>query len=440
MDKQNTDNKVELTHKSQIILIIMCWAVYTIAYIGRYTYTSNVGPITKFYGVDKDEFGLATTFFFFAYGAGQILNGIFCRRYNMRYMISGALVVSGLINGAVFFGLPFVYIKYVWLINGLCQSVFWASLVRILSCYLDGKHIKTAMLVMSTCVTIGTLLIYGISALFALFDGFKYTFLLAFVTLTGMFVIWLLYYPFITKNARLENIPARANNEDVSATSSDEITNKEKTGNRAVIFSGIFMIIALFAIYAVVSSFAKDGLTTWVPLILNDKYDMPDSLSIILTLVLPIFGLCGATLAIFLNKYIKNNSDMQGVFFTLSAVTVLGIVFLFKTDLWYLVLILLGLVSLFMNGVNNVITNIFPLSVGKKHNAGLIAGVLNGACYVGSALSQYIIPLIEKSGGWDTVMNVFLYAFVAISVFSFLLFLIRQIKNRKVQGNFEKRV
>lgn len=436
MDKQNTGNKIELTHKSQIILIIMCWAVYTIAYIGRYTYTANGVPIMKYYSANKEEFGLATTFFFFAYGAGQIINGIFCRRYNMRFMVAGALVVSGVINGAVFFGLPFSYVKYVWLVNGFCQSVFWSSLIRILSCYLDGKHMKTAMLIMSTCVTIGTLVIYGISALFALFDGFKYTFLLASVLLTVMFGVWLIYYPFVTKNAKLENLPTRSEEEKPEETVLENVSDKKTKGTNAVY--GFLFILVLFGIYAIISSYVKDGLTTWVPDILNKKYDLSDSLSIILTLVLPIFGLCGATIAIFMNKYIKDFSDMQGFFFALSAVAMLGIVLLFDSGLWYLVLMLLGLVSLFMNGVNTIINNIFPLSVGKRHNAGMLAGVLNGACYVGSALSQYIIPLIEKAGGWGTVMNIFLYAFVGITALSFILFAIRRIKERKVNALSDK--
>ena len=180
MQQQTTDRRVELSNKTQFILIFLCWAVYTVAYIGRYSYTANGVPIMKYFSVNKDEFALATTFFFFAYGVGQILNGIFCRRYPMKYMISGALLLAALINGLVFFGLPFKFIKYLWLVNGLCQSVFWASLLRILSCYLDEKHMNKAVIIMSTPVTLGTLLVYGLSALFALFDGFKLAFLIAF--------------------------------------------------------------------------------------------------------------------------------------------------------------------------------------------------------------------------------------------------------------------
>ncbi len=428
MQNQNTDAKIELTHKAQYILIFLCWAVYTVAYFGRYSYTANGVPIMKYFSVNKDEFALATTFFFFAYGAGQILNGILCRRYNMKCMIAGALVISSLINGLVFFGLPFTFIKYTWLINGLCQSVFWSSLLRILSCYLDEKHMNKAVIIMSTPVTFGTLLVYGLSALFALFDGFKLAFLLAFLLMGIVGIIWFIYFPIITKKARLENMPV-LNNAGEDAPS--EHVKKERSKLNSFFRTGIFYMLILFCVYAIVSNYVKDGLTTWVPQILNEQYMLDDSLSIILTLVLPILGLCGAIFAVFVNKFVKNHSDLLGVFFALSAVTVLGIQLLFKTELWFLVLLLFGLVSLFMNGANNIITNMFPLHVGKKYNSGLIAGLLNGACYVGSTLSQYLIAIIAIAGDWSAVINVFFYLCVGITVFSLIVLVVRMFLSKK---------
>ncbi len=421
MEQQTADSKVTLSSKTQFLLIFLCWAVYTVAYVGRYSYTANGVPIMKYFSVNKDEFALATTFFFFAYGAGQILNGIFCRRYPMKWMIAGSLLLSAVINGLVFFGLPFQFIKYIWLVNGLCQSVFWASLLRILSCYLDEKHMNKAVIIMSTPVTLGTLLVYGMSALFALFDGFKLTFLIAFVAMSAIGVLWFFYYPVLTKRAKLENLPTMSA---VTEETSPETVKKERAKN-SFFRSGILYMLLLFCVYAIVSNYVKDGLTTWVPQILSEQYQLDDSLSIILTLVLPILGLCGAIFAVFVNKFVKNHSDLLGVFFGLSAITILGIQLLFKTELWYLVLLLFGLVSLFMNGANNIITNMFPLHVGKKYNSGLIAGLLNGACYVGSTLSQYLIALIAIAGDWSAVISVFFYLSVGITAFSVVMLLIR---------------
>jgi OPA family glycerol-3-phosphate transporter-like MFS transporter len=272
--------------------------------------------------------------------------------------------------------------------------------------------------------------VYGLSSLFALFDGFKLAFLLAFVAMGAVAVLWFFCFPAITKRARLENLPpVLSAGEDVSF----EDAEKQNAKRSSFVRSGILYMLLLFCVYAIVTNYVKDGLNTWIPQILNEQYQLDDSLSIILTLVLPVLGLCGAIVAVFINKFIKNHSDLLGVFFALSAITVLGIQLLFKTNLWYLALLLFGLVSLFMNGANNIITNMFPLYVGKKYNSGMIAGLLNGACYVGSTLSQYLIALIAIAGDWSAVINVFFYLCVGITAFSALMFLIRILFAKKAK-------
>ncbi len=366
----------KISSKKQISLIILCWAIYTFAYLGRYSYTSNGVPIKRFYGVGSDEFSLATTFFFFAYGACQIISGLLCGKYNMRIILPCTLIVSSAINLSVYLGLPFYLIKYVWLINGICQAVLWPSLLRIISCYCEERYMKFAVIAMSTTVAIGTFISYGTSAIFALFDGFKYSFLLAAICMTAIGVATFILYGILTEKARLENAvrPQEETDEDQQKPRGDK--------------KGLVLIFIVFGIYAVGINFIKDGLTTWVPHILSERYSVSDSLSMILTLVLPVFGILGALCAVALNKAIKDHSDLTGVFFVLSAACVLGIIMLFRTESWYFILVFFGLVNMLMHGANNAVTSMLPLSVGKKYNAGLVGGVLNGLCYVGSTLSQ----------------------------------------------------
>ena len=426
-----------VSKKKQILLIVLCWAVYTIAYIGRYSYTSNVVPILKFYGVSKEEFSLATTFFFFTYGAGQIINGILCRRYNMRYMIFGALILSSVINFSVFLNIPFYLIKFLWIINGVCQSVLWASLLRILSCYLDDKNMNLAVLFMSTTVSLGTFMSYGSSALFALFDGFKYAFLLAAVVMTAVAVVWVAFYGTLTENQRLENAKTSLKDTNDGGKVSEEKEYDpdaiKKNANKNGLLRGMIMLIVLFGGYAIAINFIKDGLTTWLPQILSEKYELPDSLSIILTLVLPVFAVFGAVAAVFVNKIIRNYSDINGVFFAISGACMLGIGALLKTELWYIALALFGIVNMLMHGANNVVTSMLPLAIGKKYNAGLVGGVLNGSCYIGSTLSTYLMALIATESGWNAVIDLLFIVCVVLVAFAFLMFVVRKI--RRGDGN-----
>ena len=94
---------------------------------------------------------------------------------------------------------------------------------------------------------------------------------------------------------------------------------------------------------------------------------------------------------------------------------------MFKTELWLVILAFFGVVNMFMHSANNVVTSMLPLSVGKRYNAGLVAGVLNGTCYVGSTLSQYGIAAIAIKTDWNVVMIVlmvmcFISAFISVIV------------------------
>ena len=88
-----------------------------------------------------------------------------------------------------------------------------------------------------------------------------------------------------------------------------------------------------------------------------------------------------------------------------------------------------------MAGVNNIITSMMPLYWKEKLNAGLLAGVLNGCCYVGSTLSAYGLGLIADMGGWNAVFwLLFSLCMVAvvISICYGVINAIRRKKNERV--------
>ena len=82
----HTERNVFAMKKTKITkadaLIVLCWLVYTCSYIGKLSYNANINQIGEFFGASYSETGIVSTFFFFAYGIGQIVNGFLCKRYN----------------------------------------------------------------------------------------------------------------------------------------------------------------------------------------------------------------------------------------------------------------------------------------------------------------------------------------------------------------------
>ncbi len=382
--------------RSAIAPIFLCWLSYTCAYLGRYSYSSNITAVIDTFGVNHSEAGLVTTLFFFAYGIGQIVNGLLCKRYNKRIMIAVALIISAAANTAIFIGVPFYAFKYLWLLNGAAQSVLWSTLIYVLSKNLKTADLKKAVIIMSTTVPIGTFITYGFSSLMAINGGCKYSFLLGAVAMSAAAVVWFLSYKRVFRGYDAEK----------DAVAVAVIPKQCKTD-----FSLLLLIIVL-GLLAVANNFVKDGMTTWVPSILKERFGLHESISILLTLTLPVLGLFGATCNTLLEKKIKSFTGLSFIWYSLTAVCI-GLVILFGNNgIWQAVIVSFGLISLFMHGVNNLITSMAPLYMRDKINSGMLAGILNGCCYVGSTISSYGLGVVADRFGWNSIF--FLLLFVCI--------------------------
>ena len=413
--------QLTLKRKQQILIVIAC-LVYSFAYTGRYSYNANIAPIMAFYNVTRAEAGLTGTFFFFAYGAGQLIHAIFCRFYPRKYIIPGVLGVSAILNIAVFCGVPFGAIKYLWLLNGICQSVLWPTLVLVLSDTMDSVMMKRAVFAMSLTVVIGTVISYGGSAIFNLFDLFRGAFLLGAVLMVAIGIAWLIGYDTLT----LEN----AGLAEAHAASSEATTagggSRKRAANGALI--GLFAVCGLFM---AVDNFVKDGLNTWTPVILKERLGVGDSLSIVLTVALPFCGVFGAMLALRMNRKIRDFRALSGSLLLLLSVCICGILLSMKLESMVLTVAFLGVVSCFAHGINSIMTSIMPFAMRDKVNPGFLAGLMNSAGYVGSTASAYGLGVIADRTDWNTVMYILLFASVGVTLLAWGTVLLGQLRTRR---------
>ena len=56
--------------------------------------------------------------------------------------------------------------------------------------------------------------------------------------------------------------------------------------------------------------------------------------------------------------------------------------------------------------ISMIIVSIFPLVMREKFSSGALSGILNGAAYIGTASSTYILGKIADLSGWSTVLGV----------------------------------
>ena len=138
------------------LLIFLAWLLYTVSYLGKVNYSANITQIVDYYHISKTKAGIVPSFFFLAYGIGQVVNGLLCKKYNIKWMIFLSLFVSAVINLIVALMPNFEIVKWLWMINGFVLSILWPTLVRLLSEVLPQKDLGKSSVIMGTTVATGT--------------------------------------------------------------------------------------------------------------------------------------------------------------------------------------------------------------------------------------------------------------------------------------------
>lgn len=375
-----------LSNKKSNFLIFLCWAAYTSAYVARLNYNASMVEILAQLGTTKEAAGTVSSFFFFAYGAGQLVNGLLSKRYNTKISVTIALVASCFINFGMTFCSGIDAMKYLWFLNGVFQSVLWSSLIKTLSDNLADNKLSKAVMVMSTTVASGTFTAYGLAAIFSALS-MKWTsiFYVASAVVGVVSILWFFGMTSIKKK----------DNETVEIKTSEK---KKLSLTPAFVFSIIVILIS-----AVANGFVKDGVTTWVPSILKEEFGVPSSLSIIITLLLPVLSIFGASLVKSLHKKIKNENALNGIFYFASTILSVLVIATLSLKSVPVTLALFGATACLMAAINNVITSVVPLYSRDKIDSGLSAGLLNTFCYVGSTLATTLLGKIADTKGWNDV-------------------------------------
>ncbi len=377
------------------LLIMLSWLLYTVSYLGKVNYSANITQIMDFYHITKAEAGVVPSFFFFAYGVGQVVNGLLCKKYNIKWMIFFSLFTSAIINFVIAVTTDFGIIKWLWMLNGFVLSILWPTIVRLLSESLPQKDLGRSSVIMGTTVAVGTLAIYGMSSLFVFFGRFKLAFYTAAVVDVVVAVLWVLLYRQVVKKACAER-----EKEDFIESAPDA---KQKTGDHSSGKHTVYLTIGVLCLYAIIVNLTKDGLTTWVPSILKEEFAISDSLSILLTLLLPVVAVFGNLGALKMHNRIPDYVTHCFVVFVVLGAFVGMIIASISWSQIILTLIGLILVNFFASSLNSLITSIFPIFMRGKVNSGLFAGILNGFCYMGSTISSYGLGAVADRHGWTSV-------------------------------------
>lgn len=381
------------------LLIYLSCILYSAAYLGRYSYAANLYYIMDDLSVEKDVAGLVSSFFFFSYAAGQLLNSIFAKYYRPRMVAAVALCVSAFCNLGIGLSPNTMVMRPIWLVNGLAQSLLWCCILNVQSKYLCQSDIRRAIVWNSMTIAFGTCTCYGLTALFQRMGvSWRVLFYCTFAVLFFVSFAWWFVLGKLERN-RLEQCGADTQIGVPSASKASP------TATTASLFTRHFMApFVLACIAAATCAFIRDGIVTWLPTILIDDFGVPPSLSTVLTMVLPLISLLGAITVQALQRKIHGNMRLEALFFIIATIAIGSIVLLYSARLAIATLLLFTLMYFMLMAISNITTSVIPFSCRDYGNVGGISALLDSCCYLGSMISTYSLGYVSKRGGWMQVM------------------------------------
>ena len=369
-------------------LFLLSWAAYATAYIGRYNYSAVMGAITGQGTLTLSQAGMVSTGYFICYALGQIFCGSVSQYISPYTMIFTGLVLSGCCNlamGVIAGGT----MSAVWALNGLFQAMIWPPIVRLFAESMPLEQQKSACVNINATTPAGTLAAYLASAALLKLAGWRSMFLFCGGLMLAMAAIWL-----------VGTVPLRR------ATVMQVIERSDRSGQvgnhsarTALAAAGLgWMLLPV-----VLHGGLKDGVTSWVPSMIQNSFGVSPSFSATVAAVLPLVNLTGAFGAGWLDRKIFHNEPRTvGALFSAAAVCLLVLPLAVRYSLAGSVA-LLAVTTASMLGINTMFINVIPVRVGAHGGAAMISGMLNAMTYFGAAAVTWGIGSIAEGFGWNAV-------------------------------------
>ncbi len=385
-----------LSDKKQRKLIYIMTLMYTSVYLAKLNYGALTVEIILDMGCSKSAAGMVGSFFFFAYGVGQVINGFLAKHMNEKFFMTAALFGSALCNAAMCFAPSVGVMKYIWLVNGIVMSPLWCNVVKVQGKYISDKNLPRSLALTGLTTPIGTAINYGLCALVALFFDWRVSFWIAAGIMAFMAILWYFTLDDIEKSA----VPTALEETSTAVPTEAETAKTKAKLTKAVLIGLVIMITA-----GMFTQYTREGLNAWVPSILYDVYGLPTTLSIALTLLLPLLSSFSNFTLVILERKCKDFLLLSLLFVGIASVAMATLIGCYSLNSAVITLGCFIIVSMCCSAIANITTNHIPLYYRDKFDTGSMAGIGQGMCYIGSTLSTYTLGLVADNGGW---YNVFL--------------------------------
>ena len=397
------------------------WLAYAGLYFGRKAISVASPEMMKEFGWKADTVSFVIGGYFWAYAAGQFINGVLGDKLGARVMLILGFLITIAMNFLFGFSSTFLLFFFIWTVNGYGQSVGWPSVIKVVSNWFSVRERGKIMGLWGTCYTVGDVLatamasfIIGHAAVIHVVrpDGTKGVYSdwrWAFWVSAGVLaVLGIIALSLIRNKPEDKGLPSIAKFHGLKEEKGASETGKILENAKEVLSQPPIWILGVtyFGIKYIRYSFIF-LITTYLATQKNFSTENAGYTSTLFAFA----GIAGTFMGSYLSDKVFSSRRAP-----ISVIMLLGLcgslVFFWKAAGWQIP-VAMCLVGFFAMGPDFVVSAVAVMDYGSRKGAGTAAGFVNGLGSFGPAIMATANGFLLEQGGWN-------YVFTALIVLSLL--------------------
>lgn len=385
-------------NKGFAVIFACCWATYLTAYLCRVNFSSAISALSNDRGLSTDQLGMVGALFYGIYACGQLCNGYIGDRVKGHRFIVLALAGTALCNLGTALSQSLLPLMVCWGLNGCFQSMFWSTIIRLLSQRALPQQRTTISMGISSAMPIAMMVSWSLLGQFLLGRDATYYFLLPMGIALSMIVVWLILGKKYFSGTQMDTVSAQK----ATFRETMQFLHQEK----------LHRIVLICVLHGLI----KEGVAYWMPLLIQETLELPLLPAGVWVAVLPFANLMGI---LFMPRLLSKRKDkpLSAMIFVFAAIGLMSAGLI----LWNAALLIVGCMALISGccyANNTILMSYIPMQYAGRNMVASVIGVLDFSSYVGAAISTYVLGKLLSGVGFGPLPCIWLGAAIVGALLS----------------------
>ncbi len=428
----NTENGVRIFK----LLIAACFALYTSMMCIKSVFSAELVTFIEAMQTDKFNASLANTYYFITYAIVQVVLAFLMHKLNVRLYLIVTVPLAAVCGILVAVASDMAQVWILFALQGAFQAGIYACCMYTLGVYLPPNLISTGNAFLQSGFAIGNTVAYGVSASCVAAGSWRAPYVIFGVIL----ICSIVFFAVVTARIKKAYPDAESKMRVVASESEKTTHDSDSFYNRGLFTLGtkkrVFWFYFWSIVYSVLATTLYYSINNWVGNFFKEVYGFPDSVSIVISVVVPIMTFFGPAIAISVSKKYKNFVKVGVVASAIPLVVAAALIFVYGVSVIVAVLLIAAFIvsTRVLTGLQSVAT----FDMRTQVNTGAYTALINAAAAVSAGVAPTVIGKmvdfanvngVNGNEGWILMFINAAVIAVVVSVFLAVAHLLTKNKN-----------